>query len=98
MSATGVARSRPSGRELEAEALEAGRDTVSDQADRPEIADESVVQVAAEVLAEGGLVDAGGALAAELLDLVELGLAEAPLLVDRQREGAGQRAAERPHR
>src|SRR4051812_27910539 len=56
------------------------------------------MQVTAEVLAEGGLVAAGRALAAELLDLVELGLAESELLVDRQREGAGERAAERPHR
>src|SRR5690242_9711820 len=81
-SALPLACARRSGRELEAEALEAGRDAVGDQADLAQVADQPVVQVAAEVLAEGGLVAAGGALAAELLDLVELGLAEAQLLVD----------------
>jgi hypothetical protein len=55
------------------------------------------MQVAAEELAEGCLVAAGRALAAELLDLVELGLAEAHVLVGADRENAAERPAERPH-
>src|SRR5690348_17691572 len=89
---------RSSGRQLQSEALEAGSDAVGDQADLAQVAHQPVMQVAAEVLAEGGLVAARRPLAAELLDLVELALAEAQLLVDREREGAGERAAERPHR
>src|SRR5512139_3650792 len=84
-------------RELDAERLQAGRDALGQQPDLAQVADQAVVQVAAEILAEGGLVAAGRALAPELLDLIELGLAEAHLLVGAEREDAAQRAAERPH-
>jgi hypothetical protein len=40
--------------ELEAEGLQVRRDAVGDQADLAQIADQAVVQVAAEVFAEGG--------------------------------------------
>src|SRR5260370_17617545 len=84
--------------QFQAKGFQAGRDALGDQADLAQVAHQPVMQVAAEILAEGGLVAAGGAFAAELLDLVELGLAKAHLLIDREREGASQRAAERPHR
>jgi elongation factor G len=50
--------------ELEAEGLQVRRDAVGDRADLAKVADQAVVQVAAEVFAEGGLVAARGALAA----------------------------------
>src|ERR1700730_11703824 len=56
------------------------------------------MEVAAEVLAEGGLVAAGRPLAPVALDLLEIGLAESHLLVDGERADAGERAAERPYR
>ena len=84
-------------RELDAEAAQAGGDALGEQADLAQVADQAVVQVAAEELAEGGLIAARRALAPELLDLVELGLAEAHVLVGAEREDAAQRAAERPH-
>src|SRR4029078_2797 len=77
-------------RKLEAEAFEARCDALGDQADLAQVAHQAVMHVAAEVLAEGGLVAAGRALAAEPLDLVELGLAAAELLVEREPKGAGQ--------
>ena len=43
------------------------------------------------------IVATGRALAPELLDLVDLGLAETHVLVGAQREDAAERAAERPH-
>src|SRR6266545_7038718 len=95
--ATGVARPQRSSRELDAERLQARRDALGEQPDLAQVADQAVMQVAAEVLAEGGLVAAGRALAPELLDLVDLGLAETHLLVGAEREDAAQRAAERPH-
>src|SRR5436305_1145777 len=51
------------GGEPEAKRFETGRDAVGDQADFAEIADQPVMQVAAEVLAEGGLLAARGAFA-----------------------------------
>src|SRR5262245_29187520 len=86
------------GRELDAEGLQIGRDTLGQEADLAQIAHQAVMQVAAEILAEGGLIAARCALAAQLLDLVKLGLAEAHLLISRQREDARERAAQRPHR
>src|SRR5689334_21475879 len=74
------------GGKLEAKRLEAGCDAVGDQADLAQVAHQPVMQVAAEVLAEGGLVAAGGALAAELAQLVELGLGHSHFLVDDERE------------
>src|SRR5206468_11397361 len=78
--------------------FQAGRDALSDQADLAQVAHQPVMQVAAEVFAERGLLAAGSALAAEPLDLVEFGLAETHVLAGGQREGAAQRTAERPHR
>src|SRR5689334_9651965 len=83
-------------RELDTERLQAGRDALGQQPDLAQVADQAVMQVAAEILAEGGLVTARRALAPELLDLVDLGLAEAHLLVGAEREDAAERAAERP--
>src|SRR5215475_15951604 len=82
------------GRELDAEGLQVGRDALGQEADLAQVAHQAVMQVAAEILAEGGLVAARGALAAELADLVELGLREPHVLVDREREGARERAAQ----
>src|SRR6478735_4174511 len=73
-------------RELDAERLQAGRDALGQQPDLAQVADQAVMQVAAEVLAEGSLVAAGRALAPELLDLVEFGLAETHLLIGAERE------------
>src|SRR5690606_28552791 len=77
---TAMARRPPgSGGQLDAEGTQAGRHALAQQADLAQVAHQAVVQVAAEVLAERRLVAAGGALAAELPDLLELALAEAQL-------------------
>src|SRR5258708_26786653 len=89
---------RLGGGEADAEGLQAGRDPLGQKPDLAQVAHQAVMQVAAEVLAKGGLVAAGRALAPIALDLVELGLAKAHFLVGGEREDAGERAAERPDR
>ena len=84
--------------ETDAEGLQVGRDPLGQKPDLAQVAHQAAMQVAAEVLAEGGLVAAGRPLAPVTPDLLELGFAEAHFLVGGEREDAGQRAAERPHR
>jgi hypothetical protein len=48
----------------------AGRDTLGYQAQLAQVAHQPVMQVAAEVFAEGGFLAARGSFAAELLELV----------------------------
>src|SRR4030088_3724626 len=86
------------GGETDAEGLQVGRDSLGQKPDLAQVAHQATMQVAAEVLAEGGLVAAGRALAPIALDLLQIGFAKTHFLVDGEREDAGERAAERPHR
>src|SRR5882672_5093819 len=68
---------RSCGGETDAKGLQVGRDPLGEQPDLAQVAHQTAMQVAAEILAEGRLVAAGRPLAPVALDLLEVGLAEA---------------------
>src|SRR5215471_12471307 len=69
------------GGERDAERGDVRLDPGREDPDFAQVADQPGVQVAAEIFAERGLVAAGGALAAEALDLLDVRLVETHLFI-----------------
>src|SRR4029077_4315981 len=84
--------------EGDAERLEIRCDAGGQHPDLAHVADEAGMEVAAEELAERGLVAACRALAPELPDLLDVGAVKAHVLVSAEREDAPQGPVQRPDR
>src|SRR5207248_1266547 len=86
------------GFEGDAEGGEVGTDARGQHADLGQVANQALVQIAAEEFAERGLVPARRPLAAHLPDLLDLAPVETHVLVCPEREDAAQGAVQGPDR
>src|SRR5712691_531836 len=83
-------------RDPDTERFERRPDALGEDADASQVLHERAVEILLERLAEERRLTADGARLANVLDLADLGRAEADLLVDLAREQSGQDLAERP--